>query len=218
MDYFPVDHVVAWRSVLETSPAHGVAHVGYMATMIVVEDSPSLTVLLQAAGSPVKRRSGLRGGPDPARPMMLPGGWDGGYEDRTWTKNTVRAHSWARGYSIIRDWNSGEQAHEGWYVNLEAPWVRTSLGFDTKDLVLDVTVSDDLAEHAFKDEDEFAWARANGLLTETEVALGREQALLAIDDLRDRRELFDEALWRRWVPRLPAVPPSLPSGWAELAP
>jgi predicted RNA-binding protein associated with RNAse of E/G family len=54
-----------------------------------------------------------------------------------------------------------QQPH-GWYVNLEATWRRTTIGFDTQDLVLDVTVADDLSSWAWKDEDELAWSVSVG--------------------------------------------------------
>ena len=41
-----------------------------------------------------------------------------------------------------------------WYVNLEAEWVRTPIGFDTRDLILDVTVADDRSSWCLKDEQE----------------------------------------------------------------
>lgn len=217
MNLFIESQVVVWRVVHAASVAHAVPHVGYTVTMLLIEDSPTFTVLLQPAGSPVKRRSGRRGGPRSGR-LMLPGGWDGRYEDRVWTRNTVRAHSRAQGYSVIRDWNSDALQYNGWYVNLEVPWVRTNIGFDSKDLVLDVSVSDDLSEYAYKDEDEFHWAQESGLLTSAEATLARSQALRAIEDLRLRRNLFDESVWLRWVPQLPTTPPRLPDRWTELQP
>jgi hypothetical protein len=39
-------------------------------------------------------------------------------------------------------------------VNLEQPWTRTALGFDSRDDVLDVTVTDNLSQCKLKDEDE----------------------------------------------------------------
>lgn len=96
MSLFAANQVVVWRTVHDASAAHAVPHVGYTATMTVIEDSPAFTVLLQPVGSPIKRRSSQRGGPRSGR-LTVPGGWDGGYKDRTWTINTVRAHSPAGG-------------------------------------------------------------------------------------------------------------------------
>ncbi len=41
-------------------------------------------------------------------------------------------------YSVIRTWCESDLRFNGWYVNLESPWVRTTVGFDSRDDILDV--------------------------------------------------------------------------------
>ena len=52
----------------------------------------------------------------------------------------------------------------GWYVNFELPFVRTPLGFDTRDLALDLVVAPD-GTWAWKDEEEFAHMRRVGAMS-----------------------------------------------------
>ena len=71
-------------------------------------------------------------------------------------------------FTVIRSWNETDQQYEGWYVNLEDDWVRTEIGFDSRDLMLDVTCRDDLSEYALKDAYELAWAVDQGSIDASE--------------------------------------------------
>jgi Protein of unknown function (DUF402) len=77
---------------------------------------------------------------------MLPDGWDGGYEQTAFRgPSVVRLHPTDQLFSVIRNWDADKEAFSGWYVNLERSWVRTPIGFDSRDDILDVTVADDLS-------------------------------------------------------------------------
>ncbi|MCX4529303.1 DUF402 domain-containing protein [Streptomyces sp. NBC_01551] len=53
-----------------------------------------------------------------------------------------------------------------WYVNFQRPLRRTSIGFDTFDLFLDLIVDPDLSRWTWKDHDEYAHARRLGVVTD----------------------------------------------------
>jgi predicted RNA-binding protein associated with RNAse of E/G family len=114
---------------------------------------------------------------------------------------------------VIRTWLDNEERFEGWYVNLEQPWVRTTVGFDSRDDVLDVTVSVDLGKRSLKDEDELEFAVEVGLLTSDEARSIRATAESAIDDIASRRWPFDQAAWQALRPPAHDQPPALPTGW-----
>ena len=100
----------------------------------------------------------------------------------------------------------------GWYVNLQLPLARTSLGFDTVDHALDVLVSPDRTSWAWKDEDELAEAIALGLFTEDDAGWFRFWGERAVEHLVLRSPPFDEP-WEEWRPD-PAWPaPVLSPGW-----
>ena len=78
----------------------------------------------------------------------------------------------------------------GWYVNLEAPFVRTAIGVDTSDNNLDVVVTPDFAWR-WKDEDQTQHWEDMGVFTRADTesfyAAGRE----VIADVEARRFPFD---------------------------
>ena len=136
MNRWDVGGQVVWRS----RPG---GKVGFVLAAIVLEDSPGVIALFQPTGGACKRRSGERGGP--AGRQMLPGGWDGGHEDQVFPgPPTARVHPVGSGFSVLRRWDEHRRSYQGWYVNLERPWRRRPIGFDSRDDVLDLTVADDL--------------------------------------------------------------------------
>jgi len=197
---------VAWRSCPQ-------GHIGYVMPVTVVVDTPAVTVLFQAPGSICKRRSGTRGGP--GNRNLLVEHWDGKHEDRVWNGSpNLRLHVWGTAHSIIRRWNMTTQSAQGWYINLEAAWRRTSIGFDTQDLVLDVTVTDDLSSWAWKDEDELAWSVSVGKYLLQEAEQIRDEGLRVIQALEARAWPFDED-WSKWCPDPNWQVPTLPDNWAD---
>ena len=180
----------------------------------VVADQPEVMAVVQSQGSPVVRRVGRRGGPNGR--TLLPDTWDGAREERRWDgPPVVRLHPVGRGYSVIRTWLDDEGRFDGWYVNLEQPWTRTAAGFDSRDDVLDVTVSDDLASWALKDEDELDFAVEIGTLTAADTESIRVNAAAAIDDVASRRWPFVDDGWEAFAPRSHLTPVELPAGWAD---
>ncbi len=198
----PGDQVV-WRS----RPG---GDVGYTIASILVADTWQATVLLQPTGAPIKRRAGPRGG---ARGRTL-AQWDGTYEDRRWDgPPMLRLHPWGRSYSIIRAWDAAHDAATGWYINLERGWRRTTIGFDSEDLTLDITVADDLSTWDWKDEDELAWSVESGRYSAAEAEQIQEAGRQAVRDLKACCWPF-AADWSAWRPD-PAWPVAvLPADWA----
>ncbi|HUF33943.1 MAG TPA: DUF402 domain-containing protein [Acidimicrobiales bacterium] len=196
---------VVWRS----RPG---GDVGYVFGCRVLLDEPDVAAVVQPTGSPIVRRIAERGGPRGR--SFLPGTWDGSRRHDTWDRPPcVRLHPVGRSYSVIRTWDVTENRFVGWYVNLEQPWARTTVGFDSRDDVLDVTVSADLDEWRLKDADELEFAVEVGLFGSTEARSIHATAELAIADIRDRTWPFDEATWTRGVPDEMLEPTELPDGW-----
>lgn len=114
---------------------------------------------------------------------------------------------------MIRSWVSDKCRWEGWYINLEQPWKRTTVGFDTRDDVLDVTVADDLSDSRLKDENELMYAVGVGLFSKAEAESIRLAADTAIADLKRRWWPFDESTWSAIQPIDDLSLPVLPEGW-----
>ena len=169
----------------------------------VVESGPEALVVYLPPGSP-----GASMGRDR----------DGRYLERWVRGDPALPHAWERSHvlKLLRPreahtlelfWDES-WAFSGWYVNLQTPLTRTTFGFDTTDLALDVTVEPD-GTWAWKDEDDFAEAIALGVLTDAEaaevVAQG-ERVIAALPELLPTG-------WEEWRPDLGWTPPELPAGW-----
>ncbi len=199
------DHVI-WRSRPQ-------GEVGYVIPCTVVADTPRMSVLFQATGSICKKRTGQRGGPQGRN--LIANGRSSSHQDHIWSgPPTVRLHPWGTAYSIIRVWDFAHDRAEGWYVNLEAAWQRTRLGFDSQDLVLDITVSPDLSSWAWKDEDELEWSVKTGKYSTEEAAYIREAGRQAIQAIETRAWPFN-ADWSQWRPDSNWAMSTLPPDWAD---
>ncbi|MFE3811737.1 DUF402 domain-containing protein, partial [Streptomyces sp. NPDC059131] len=62
----------------------------------------------------------------------------------------------------------GGRRLRNWYVNFEHPARRTTTGFDTLDLTVDLVVAPDLTGWEWKDEDEYAHVRRLDIVSDTE--------------------------------------------------
>jgi hypothetical protein len=184
---------------------------GYVVPCVVVADTARVTVLFQPAGVVCKRRSGKRGGPQ-GRSIIE---WDGTYADEVWPgPPSLRLYAWGSSFSVIRAWNFERDCAEGWYVNLESPWQRTAIGFDSEDLILDVTATDDLSSWAWKDVDELDWAVEAGKVMAAEAELRRAIGREAIELLENRQWPFVDD-WSAWRPHAQWPIPSVPPGWDD---
>lgn len=111
-------------------------------------------------------------------------------------------------------WATGDAAFRGVKVNLQAPFRRTALGFDTTDNTLDVSIAPDLSWR-WKDADQVDARVAAGLTFPEEASAFYDEAHRVIADLEARRGFFtdDLAAWRDWRPDPGWTAPVLPSGW-----
>ncbi|MEZ4614620.1 MAG: DUF402 domain-containing protein [Caldilineaceae bacterium] len=76
------------------------------------------------------------------------------YRDLIMQNDSIRLYLPGRGYSIGLTFD-GQGEFISWYGNLEAPFVRTPIGIDTRDFALDVIAYPD-GRWQWKDEAEFA--------------------------------------------------------------
>lgn len=180
----------------------------------VVNDSDDLIALYRPVGTQGKQRSGDFGGP---RGRMLVR-WDGGYRDLTWSDvNVLQLHRPADMYSIWHAWDATTWELKWRYVNLEERWKRTPIGFDSKDLYLDLWAEPKSSEWNWKDDDEARWAVENGRLSGEQLAAVREEGQRAIDVIT-RREPPHDRDWDSWRPDSGWTVPMLPSDWKEYEP
>jgi len=172
----------------------------------VVEDRPDRTVLFVPAGALVAVAVD-----DAGRQLRLPvGAWR--LELRPVRSFSTLSLAWPATPYAVLFLREPDGTPRGWYVNLQTPLTRTTIGFDTVDHALDVVIDADRSSWSWKDEDELEEAVASGLFTPEDAAGFREAGERAIRRLVDREPPFDEP-WEDWRPD-PSWPiPSLPPDW-----
>lgn len=165
---------------------------------IVVEDLPERLVLWIPRGSRTRI-------PESRSPVPL-GEWS--LAEGTFGTSALRVTHPGQSHSILHFFE-GDGTFERWYVNLERPLVRSTVGFDLADLFLDLLVERD-GSHRWLDEDELEQAVAAGLLAAEDAVAARAEgeAVLA-------RNPFPTG-WESWRPDPAWALPELPEGWDRI--
>ncbi len=180
--------------------------IGDVKPVVVVGDGEDLISLWLPAGTPTKLTVPLVEGR--RRPWL-----DGECTliDSVWDR-------WNALFLMIPDewratwvWWTPDWEFLGWYVNLQEPVRRTPLGFDVRDLQLDILV-DSERRWRWKDEDELDRSVEMGVISTAVAERVRREGEAAIVDIESGAWPFTEELrgWRPepdWpAPTLPAIP------------
>ena len=176
----------------------------------VVEDRPNRLVVFSGTG--VRWMRPCR--PDGSPLRMQEENWV--LRAEVWTVEALRIVTPGSRHSILLLWSAGFREFLLWYVNLEDPFVRTPIGFDYLDGLLDIEIAPGLSGWKWKDEDELEEAVARGIMTVQEAAAIRAEGEGVIAALDARRPPFDEP-WDRWRPDPDWPTPGFPEGWDDLS-
>jgi hypothetical protein len=187
--------------------------VTYALPTTVVADAPGLTMLYLRPGTPIKRRVLADGQPIPRHlPYVEQAAFPVIVGDGIWTANhaliLVRPGD---AHDIRLFWSEHDWIFRGWYVNLQRPVRRVSVGFDTADHVLDLFVEPEGAWH-WKDEDELAAAVGIGRFTPDDAAAIRAEGECVVRRIDARAWPFD-APYERWRPDPTWSMPAMPADW-----
>ncbi|NQW19247.1 MAG: DUF402 domain-containing protein [Chloroflexi bacterium] len=184
---------------------------------IVVTDTPELVVTWLPVGTPV-----LNGVTDPeaenddgkghlSAETMAAKSWT--MASRNWhTAGTLTVKAPHSMWSLWVFWEPRMSSIQGWYINIDAPYKRTLLGFDTWDMFLDVVVQPDRKTWQYKDEDEFAEAIEAGIFSEFEAEKVRDTAAQALKIVVENRHPFSD-VWANWRPDVLWDIPQIPRNW-----
>ena len=171
----------------------------------VVDDAEDLLVLYMPEDGPLRfPPEDFFGGRHP---------WSG--RDRWHGHGVLQLQRPGEMHAVWVFWDGPEREHTAWYVNVQEPFRRSSIGVDTQDLELDLVIERD-GSWTFKDDEKMESWIERGRWTRDEVAAIRaEGARVAAELDAGHRWWSDE--WAAWTPD-PAWPaPQIPDGW-ERAP
>jgi hypothetical protein len=181
----------------------------------IIDDSPRFMALYICPGTALKGQATVDGQKLTRDiPFLQPEKMIGGLADYTWSRNYVLQSirpGEARSTWLL--WSEQGWSLRAWYVNLQAPVQRTSIGFDTADYLLDIDITPNL-QWAWKDRDEVEDARRHGLVVPEFLDRMEWEGARAIRDIEDRAWPFD-AGYDHWRPEPSWRIPTLPDGWNE---
>jgi hypothetical protein len=167
---------------------------------VVVEDAPELLALYMPEGSPFAFADDFFGAPHP---------WS--HRDRWAGHGVLQLQRPGEMHAVWVFWHGPEREFRGWYVNLQEPFRRTRLGFDTQDLELDLVVGLD-GSWRYKDEAKLAGWIERGRWSPREVAaIRREGERIARELDAGRRWWSDD--WAEWQPDPGWRAPILRADW-----
>jgi hypothetical protein len=133
--------------------------------------------------------------------------------DLTWTETDVLLLARpGEAHTIWAMWEAGRRTLRCWYVNLQTPLRRTSIGFDAMDHELDIVIQSDLSAWRWKDEDKFERMVTEGVFSIRQARAIRREGEQVIREMQAGKPPFCEG-WERWSPPLTWPIPELPSGW-----
>ena len=112
---------------------------------------------------------------------------------------------------VFWEHEDGERRHSAYYVNMEEPFRRNAIGFDTNDHTLDIVVTPDL-DWRWKDEDELAERVELGVYPADFADFVRAEGERVIGAIESGAAPFGDG-WSEWEPPSDWVVPSLPAEW-----
>jgi len=190
--------IVVRREVWRDSPWMAVS-------MIVVADEPELLATYLPPGAQFVFPTGDHGlGP---HPWYGRGGWQG--------HGVLMLQRPGERYAIWHFWDGPERAFAGWYVNLQEPFRRTRIGYDTYDLELDIWMPAG-GGWSFKDDELLDVRVHEGRFTAAEAAEIRALGA-TIGTMLDHSAQWWDPSWSRWEPAPDWNVPAPADGWADAA-
>lgn len=172
---------------------------------IVVSDSDKLLVLYMPEGSPL--------GFPPWDFFGCPHPWS---HKNSWTGHGVlQLQRPGEMHAVWVFWDGPERKLAAWYVNIQEPFRRSSIGFDTQDLELDIVIEPG-GDWSWKDDEQLeAWIE-RGRWTRDEVDAIRAEGDRVATELDAGRRWWSES-WASWEPDPSWTTPTLPNGWEHAA-
>ena len=138
-------------------------------------------------------------------------------KDTEWRRDVLRLMYPDKFFSIWVFWEykEGVRVHTSYYVNMEEPFRRSEVGFDTNDHTLDIVVNPDLSWY-WKDLDELSDRVEAGVYPIDFAKFVRSEADKVVVSIEKKLPPFNQE-WYKWKPPENYKIPVLRSDW-ESAP
>jgi len=171
--------------------------------VIVVEDNAEHLITFTPPGSRFGFPEGPWPTPDGLHPWHNNGGWHG--------HGCLMIQRPGDHHAVWHFWQGDDREFACWYINLQADFVRTGIGYDTQDFELDLIVTPD---HSWilKDDDVIDERVTEGRFTADLVAWIRSLGADLCDRV-DRPDYWWDLSWASWAPDPTWVDATLPEGW-----
>ncbi len=158
--------------------------------VIVARDDGELLATYIAEGAPFR----FPAGPWPTASGLHP--WHG--KRRWYGHGVLMLQRPGDMHSVWVFWQGERRELAGWYVNIQEPFRRTPLGYDTQDLELDIWVPRD-APWQWKDDELLEERVREGRYTPGQVAATRAEGTRIVAELDSGRRWWDDG-WADWRP------------------
>jgi len=177
----------------------------------VVQDTPDVVALWMASDTCWKVPRALDGSPVRPSTRLPDAQWQ--LVDQVWEYgDTLFLTAFGNAHAVHVMWSKGRTRFAGWYINLQDPIKRTSIGFDYMDQLLDIVVSPDQSEWHWKDRDELLEAQSIGLISPEKAREIWTEGERVISLMRDGMPPFNSG-WENWFPPSNWTIPQLPANW-----
>jgi hypothetical protein len=178
--------------------------------VIVVRDEPDLIALYWPAGTPNKIPDRRVTPQDLLSEQSLP------VIDSQWVNTDVlMLVPPAASHAVYAMWEAGHTRFLFWYVNLQAPMIRTPIGFDTSDYILDIVIQPGCSTWRWKDEDEFREAVSIGVYSTEQARAIRAEGEAVTQKMQAGLPPFCDG-WEHWSPLAGWSIPRFPPGWDKI--
>jgi hypothetical protein len=160
------------------------------AAILVVEDTPELLASYIPEGAPFHFPDGDWPTADGRHPWRGKERWHG--------HGVLMLQRPGDHHAIWVFWSGPKRRFNGWYVNLQEPFRRTELGYDTQDLELDIWLPRE-GGWKLKDDEVLEQRIAEGRFTPEQVVAIRAEAKRFLDELEASGPWWSET-WAGWEP------------------
>ena len=179
----------------------------HAAPAIIVEDTPIRTALFTPVGAKFIERHYKRidgeiicGPNGPLREPAVVQDWH--------TNDVLMLFYPGKNFAIWPMWRHESGDFGVWYVDLQAPFRRTEIGFDVQDHDLDIVVQPDFSWR-WKDEEDVRELVAHGCWSQERADSVKGDGLEVVELIESQTAPFNEG-WEQWHPdpnwRIPVLP------------